>query len=108
MKTVLGSCIVGLVVLAGLCAYAVEPLVRYDDFNAEQLDVGKRVREEDGTGKASVQLQDNRLRLFNRSYGRTDSDKGQGAGGRSLSFRKLAAVTAIKATIQVKDVGTTG
>jgi len=108
MKTVLGSCMVGLIVLAGVCVYAVEPLVLYDDFNAEQLDAGKWVREEDGTGKSSVQLQDNRLRLFNRSYGKTDSDKGQDGGGIFLSFPKLAAVTAIKATVQVRDVKTTG
>ncbi len=82
MKTVLGSCMVGLVVLAGVLAHAVEPLVLYDDFNAAQLDAGKWVKEEEGAGtEPSVQLQDNRLRLFNRSYGKTDSNKGQDSGG---------------------------
>ena len=109
MKTVLGSCMVGLVVLAGVLAHAVEPLVLYDDFNAAQLDAGKWVREEEGAGtEPSVQLQDNRLRLFNRSYGKTDSNKGQDSGGLFLSFANLTAVTAIKATVQVKDVGTYG
>src|SRR5215510_1056030 len=109
MKTVLGSCMVGLVVLAGVLAHAVEPLVLYDDFNAAEIDAGKWVREEDGAGsKPNVQIQDNRLRLLNRSYGKTDSDKGQDSGGLFLSFPNLAAVTAIKATVQVKDVGTTG
>src|SRR4029453_10896979 len=102
MKTVLSGCMVVLVVLAGVCAHAVEPLVLYDDFNAGQIDAGKWVREEDGTGKSSVQLQDNRLRLLNRSYGKIDSDKGQDSGGLFLSFPKLPSVTAIKATVPVK------
>jgi hypothetical protein len=38
MKTVLGGCLVGLVVLAGVLAHAVEPLVLYDDFNDAQID----------------------------------------------------------------------
>jgi len=109
MRTVLSSCMVVSVILAGVLAHAVEPLVLYDDFSAAQIDAGKWVREEEGAGtKPSVQLQDNRLRLLNRSYGKTDSDKGQDGGGLFLSFPNLAAVTAIKATVQVKDVGTTG
>ena len=109
MKIVLGSCMVGLVVLAGVIAHAVEPLVLHDDFSAAQIDVGKWVREEEGTGtEPSLQIQDNRLRLLNRSYGKTDSDKGQEGGGLFLSFSKPTTVTAIKAAVQVKDVGTTG
>jgi hypothetical protein len=38
MRTVLGACMVGLVVLAGVLAHAVEPLVLYDNFNAAQID----------------------------------------------------------------------
>jgi hypothetical protein len=109
MRTVLGACMVGLVVLAGVLAHAVEPIVLYDDFNAAQIDAGKWVKEEDGAGtEPIVQVQNDRLRLFNRSYGATDSDKGQEGGGIFLSFTNLAAVTAIKATVQVKDVGTIG
>src|SRR5437016_14615333 len=82
MRIVLVGCIVVLGVLAGVLAHAVEPLLLYDDFNAEQLDAGKWVREEDGAGiKSTVQLQDNRMRLLHRSYGKTDSDKGQDSGG---------------------------
>src|SRR5919197_585245 len=63
MRTVLGGCMVVSVILAGVLAHAVEPLVLYDDFNATQLDAGKWVREEEGAGtEPSVQLQDNRLR----------------------------------------------
>ena len=95
MKTVLVGCIVVVGVLAGVLAHAVEPLVLYDDFNAEQLDAGKWVREEDGAGiKSIVQLQDNRLRLLNRSYGKTDSDKGQDSGGRQLPGLALQLLAA--------------
>jgi hypothetical protein len=109
MKTVLGGCMVVSVILAGALAHAVEPLVLYDDLSAAQLDTGKWVTEEEGVGtEPIVQLQDNRLRLFTRSYGKTDSDKGQDSGGLFLSFPILADVTAIKATVQIKGVGTTG
>ena len=37
MRTVLGGCLVDLVVLAGVLAHPVEPLVLYDDFKAAQI-----------------------------------------------------------------------
>jgi hypothetical protein len=108
MRSVLGGCLVVLVVLAGTLAHGVEPLVLYDDFNAAQINAGKWVREEEGAGtEPTVQLQDNRLRLFNRSYGKTDSDKGKDEGSLFLAFSN-PAVTAIKAAVQVNDVGATG
>jgi len=51
-----------------------------------------------------VQIQDNRLRLFNRIYGKTDSDQGKDEGSLLLAFSNSAAVTAMKATVQVNDV----
>jgi len=94
-----------LVVLASTLAYAVEPLVLYDDFNAGQLAQDKWVSGEEGAGtEPTVQIQDNRLRLFNRIYGKTDSDHGKDAGSLLLAFSNSAAVTAIKATVQVNDV----
>ena len=97
--------IVVLVVLAGTLVYAVEPLVLYDDFNAGQLAQDKWVRGEEGAGtEPSVQIQDNRLRLFNRIYGKTDSDHGKDEGSLFLAFSNSAAVTTIKATVQVNDV----
>jgi hypothetical protein len=105
MRIVLGGCMVVLVVLAGTLAHAVEPLVLYDDFNAAQIDAGKWVREEEGAGtEPTVQLQDNRLRLVNRIYGKTDSGHGKDEGNLFLAFSNSAAVTAIKATVQVNDV----
>jgi hypothetical protein len=38
MKAILSSCVVLLVVLAGMPAQALEPLVLYDDFNAKRID----------------------------------------------------------------------
>src|SRR5262245_1186481 len=97
--------IVVLVVLASTLAYAVEPLVLYDDFNARQLAQDKWVSGEEGAGtEPRVQIQDNRLRLFNRIYGKTDSDHGKDAGRLFLAVSNSADVTAIKATVQVTDV----
>src|SRR5262249_45182967 len=94
-----------LVVLAGTLAYAVEPLVLYDDFNAGEIAQNKWVRGEEGAGtEPTVQIQDNRLRLFNRIYGKTDSDQGKDEGSLLLTFSNSVAVTAIKATVQVNDV----
>lgn len=109
MRIVLGGWIVVLVLLAGALAHAVEPLALYDDFNAAQIDPDKWLREEEGVGtELIVQIQENRLRLFNRSYGKTDSDKGRDEGSLFLTFSNPAAVTAIKATVQVNDVRATG
>jgi hypothetical protein len=75
MRIVLGGCMVVLIVLAGTLAPAVEPLVLYDDFNVGQIAQDKWVKGEEGAGtEPAVQIQDNRLRLFNRIYGKTDSD----------------------------------
>src|SRR5262249_1489840 len=106
MRIVLGGCIVVLVVLVGTLAHAVELLILYDNFNTEQVDVGKWVKGEEGAGtEPTVQIQDNRLRLFNRSYGKTDSNQGRDEGSLFLTFSNSAAVTAIQATVQVNDVG---
>jgi len=105
MRIVLGGCMVGLVVLVGTLAHAVEPLVLYDDFNVGQIAQDKWVRREEGAGtEPTVQIQDNRLRLFNRIYGKTDSDQGKDEGSLFLAFSNSAVVTAIKATAQVNDV----
>jgi hypothetical protein len=105
MRIVLGGCMVVLIVLAGTLAHAVEPLVLYDDFNAGQIAQDQWVRGEEGAGtEPTVQIQDNRLRLFNRIYGKMDSDHGKDEGSLFLAFSNSAAVTAIKATVQVNDV----
>jgi hypothetical protein len=92
---------------------AEERLVPYDDFNATQIDPDKWFGIECGpeprgaSTEAIRQIQDNRLRLVYRSYGRTDSDSGMSRNEFLLMFQNSAAVTAIKATVQVTDAAAT-
>jgi hypothetical protein len=109
MRIVLSSCIVVLVFLAGTLAHAVEPLVLYDDFTAAEIAQDKWLREDEGAGtEPIVQVRDNQLRLFNRSYGKTDYAQGRDEGSLFMTFSNSADVTAIKATVQVNDVRATG
>jgi hypothetical protein len=89
----------------------VERLVPYDDFNATQIDPDKWFGGEYGPkprgAEAIRQIQDNRLRLVYRAYGRTDSDRGSSRNEFVLMFHNSAAVTAIKATVQVTDAAAT-
>jgi hypothetical protein len=102
------------VVLSGVPGSALEPLVLYDDFNTAHLDPDKWVGgefapEPRGVGAEAVrQIQDGRLRLGYRAYGRTDSDTGRPRHEFALLFRNAAAVTAIQAAVQVTDVEATG
>ena len=92
---------------------AEERLVPYDDFNATQIDPDKWFGIECGPEPRSAsteairQIQDNRLRLVYRAYGRTDSDSGMSRNELGLFFHNSAAVTAIKATVQVTDAAAT-
>ena len=92
---------------------AEERLVPYDDFNATQIDPDKWFGIECGPEPRSAgteairQIQDNRLRLVYRAYGRTDSDRGRSRNEFLLMFHNSAAVTAIKATVQVTDAAAT-
>jgi hypothetical protein len=93
---------------------AEERLVPYDDFNATQIDPDKWFGIEYGpkprgpSTEAIRQIQDNRLRLVYRAYGRTDSDSGRPPRNElGLAFHNSAAVTAIQATVQVTDAAAT-
>jgi len=92
---------------------AAERLVPYDDFHATQIDPDKWLGIESyseprgASTEAIRQIQDNRLRLVYRSYGRTDSDSGISRNVFLLMFQNSAAVTAIKATVQVTDAAAT-
>lgn len=119
MKVILRGCMMLLVVLIGVAAAqerpgnAVERLVPYDDFNATQIDPDKWFGiefgpEPRGAGTEAIrQIQDNRLRLVYRAYGRTDSDSGMSRNEFILMFQNSAAVTAIEATVQVTDAAAT-
>jgi hypothetical protein len=105
-----GWLLVSLLCLLGVPAYAAERLVLYDDFNAAHIDPDKWWGgEAEGPGtKAIRQLQDQRLSLVYRSYGKTDSDSGNPRNDFYLIFRNSAAVTAIQATVKVNDAADTG
>jgi hypothetical protein len=114
MKTVLPCAAMLVVVLSGVPGSALEPLVLYDDFNAAPLDPDKWVGgefapEPRGAGAEAVrQIQDGRLRLAYRAYGRTDSNTGRSRHEFALLFQNAAAVTAMQAAVQVTDAAATG
>jgi len=92
---------------------AKERLVPYDDFNATLIDPDKWFGVEYGpepkgpSTEAIRQIQDSRLRLVYRAHGGTVSDSGMSRNELGLAFHNSAAVTAIKATVQVTDVAAT-
>jgi len=94
---------------------AEERLVPYDDFNATQIDPDKwfgwtcstEPRGVSTEAEAIRQIQDNRLCLVYRAYGRPDSDSGMSRNELGLFFHNSAAVTAVKATVQVTDAAAT-
>jgi hypothetical protein len=114
MKAILRGSAMLLVVLIGVAGYAADRLVPYDDFNATHIDPDKWFGMEfevqpGGTATEAIrQIQDNRLRLVHRGYGKMDSDSGRQRNELGLIFRDSAAVTAIKATVQVNDLEATG
>src|SRR5882724_1594711 len=77
MNTVLQCAVMLVVVLIGVPGYTAERLAPYDDFNATHIDPDKWFGFEFGTEprgagtEAIRQIQDNRLRLVYRAYGRT-------------------------------------
>ena len=110
MKALFSGWVMLLVLLIGVPVYALERLVPYDNFNAAHIDPDKWFgAESEGPGTEAIQqLQDQRLSLVYRSYGKTDSDSGNPRNTLDLIFRNSAAVTAIQATVQVNDAAVTG
>jgi hypothetical protein len=99
-----------LLCLLGVPVYALERLVPYDDFNAAHIDPDKWSGGVygDASTEAIRQLQDHRLRLAYRSYGKTEADRGSLWHNQSLVFPNSATITAIQATVQVTDAMATG
>ena len=110
MKTVLSGCIMLLIVVAGIPAQASEPLVLYDDFNATFINPNKWIGGEfgDACREAVRQIVSNRLQLLSRAYGHTNADTGQGLCHIFLSHPNPAAVTAMTAKVEIRQVETTG
>jgi hypothetical protein len=111
MKAVLSACAMLLMVLSGVPGYTLESLVLYDDFNAAHIDPNRWFLEGvggDASTEAIRKIQDHRLRLVYRSYGKTDSDRETLWHAHALQFSNSAAVTALQATVQVTDAMATG
>ena len=106
----LGWLLVSLLCLLGVPAYALERLVPYDDFNATHIDPDKWFGvEPGGLGTEAIrQIQDNRLRLVSRGYGKTDADSEVLENGHKLFLPNAAAITVIQTTVQVNDMVATG
>jgi hypothetical protein len=94
-----------------LSAYAVEPFVLYDDFNAAFLDPDKWFGRESGDncGVDAVRLiQRNRLRMLYRAYGGTDSDSDALDCFFQLRFKEPAPITALQGDVRVNRVEAAG
>jgi hypothetical protein len=106
-----GWLLVSLLYLLGVPVYALERLVPYDDFNAAHIDPNRwpwALVYGGASTEAIRKIQDHRLRLIYRRYGKTDSDSERLWHGQGLSFPNHATITAIQATVQVTDAMTTG
>ena len=110
MKAVLSACAMLLMVLSGVPADALESLALYDDFNNAHIDPNRWpvAAWGDARTEAIRKIQDQRLRLVYRSYGKTDSDSERLGHGQALFFPNPASITAIQATVQVTDAMATG
>lgn len=115
MKTLLSCCIILLVVLVGVQASAQQTLVLFDDFKETFLDpslwVGIESRQDPGIQmlESVRQIQGGKLRLLNRVYtNNTASDTGSFYGATRLLFKDGVGITAIKASVQVKNLAVNG
>ena len=117
MKVVYVCCIVTLMVLVSIPAHAQGSLVLYDDFSTPLLDPARWFGAEPGqnVGLEAVRVRsinqnssNGQLHLAYRSYGSTNFDGGTQSATLSLFFTNPAAITAVRATVQVNKVKATG
>jgi len=96
---------------------AVEPLKLYDNFQLGPVNPDKWVGVEFGSAvreAARTIILDplnpllRRLRIFDRSYGETASNAGTSLGAFDFAFRNPSTITAIGATVQVRNFKSTG
>jgi hypothetical protein len=95
-------------------AEAVEALKPYDTFEVGPINPDKWVGFQSGSevreaARTIIQDPEGRhLRIFDRSYGETASDAGTSFGGFAFAFRNPSTITAIGATVQVRNIKSTG
>src|SRR5689334_19226762 len=109
-KVVYVCCIVTLMFLVSSPAHAQGSLVLYDDFSSPFLDPTRWFGAEPGqsVGLEAVRVRsvnqnnsNSQLHLAYRSYGSTNFDGGTQGAFLSLFFTNPAAITAVRATVQV-------
>ncbi len=111
MKSVLSHCaFFFLVVLASVPVSAVEPLALYDNFNAPLIDPDRWFGSEFSFlgAEAVREIFGNRLHMRYRGYGDTGSNSDTMFDLFRLNFADADAVTAMKATVRVTNVESTG
>jgi len=96
MFRILSLVVVVLLAFGDFSAYALEPIVLYDNFTALTIDDNKWKDTE-----TIRQIKAGKLFLSRRTIGFTGSDVGQVSDGLPLGFINPADVTAIKATVTV-------
>lgn len=95
-------------------AEAVEPWKVYDNFQIGLVNPDKWVGFQAGSvvreaARTIIQDSDGRhLRIFNRAYGEPGSDTGTSFGGFAFAFKNPSTITAIGATMQVRNFKSTG
>ena len=106
--------IVLLLLGTGTFAEALEPFKPYDTFEVGPVNPDKWVGFQSGTEvreavRTIIQDSEGRhLRIFDRSYGETASDAGASFGGFAFAFTNPSTITAIGATVQVRNFKSTG
>lgn len=109
MKFLASICLAVLLILAASPTQALESLVLYDDFTSKHIDPHKWSGQDFGRGTEAVRkIQDHRLRMFFRTFGETASDRDSRFSVLRLGVLNPAAVTAIQATVTVRDFKVTG
>lgn len=115
MRISLGCCAAFLIALAAFPTQARADLVLYDDFEAEFIDVNKWIPREDRDGLPGEAVREihgrpgtRRLHMIYRAYGGLGTNVGGVAGRNRLVFSNPAAITAIEATVTVKEFESTG
>ncbi len=112
MKHLLKSGIALSLALGAAASQAVEPFALYDNFNARFISPSKWVGGGIGNDVREIVRQTQpensptnrrRLHLLGRIHGGTSSNSGGGGSSLSLDFARPSRVTAIKATVQVRD-----
>jgi hypothetical protein len=111
MKATLGGCVVLLLVLAGIPAQALEPLVLYDDFNAKRIDPAKWSGTEgfaaarNPNAEAVRVILGGALRVLLTTYGDMSASSDAQHGRFGLALANPGPVTAMAAKVTVFTAG---